>query len=69
LRIIIGDFGIGREGLWVDRRDFPIRDIGEASIQLFWIGREIRINVDLLLGLVIGIESLARHLLADWGLL
>ena len=69
LRIIVGDLGIWREVLGIDGGDFPIGDIGEASIQLFWIGREIRINVDLFLGLLVRIKSRARHLLGDWGLL
>jgi hypothetical protein len=65
LGIIIRHFRIGSEFLRIDGRDFPVRDIAEASIDFCWIGRSVWIYVDLFLGLLLGVESLARHVLVD----
>lgn len=65
LRIIVRYFRIGSEFLRIDGRDFPVRDIAEASIELCWIGRSERIKGDLFLGLLLGVESLAHRVRAD----
>ena len=65
LRIIVRHFRIRSEFLRIDGRDFPVWDIAEASIELFWIWRSVWVDVDFFLGLLLSVESLAHHQMAD----